>query len=100
MHSLHTLSCATYTSYICIFVCLSTKAVHLELVLDYDSPAFVAAFRCFIARRSHCHLLRSDQGTTLPGVHKESQKMYKASSEYAKKLELALGREGTAWKLS
>ena len=91
---------ATYKSYICIFVCLSTKAVHLELVVGYDSPAFIAAFRRFTARRGHCELLRSDQGTTLTGADKELQKMYKASSEYAKKLELALGREGTAWKFN
>ena len=73
-------------------------AVHLELVDHHDSTAFIAAFRRFTARRGQCELLRSAQGTTLTGADKELQKMYKASSEYAKKLELTLGREGTTWK--
>ena len=38
-------------SYICVFVSLSVKAVHLELVSDLTSEAFVSTFRRFIARR-------------------------------------------------
>ena len=37
-------------SYVCLFVCLTTRAVHLELVLDLTTEAFLAALRCFIAR--------------------------------------------------
>ena len=32
-------------SYICVFVSLSVKAVHLELVSDLTSEAFVSTFR-------------------------------------------------------
>ena len=38
-------------SYICVFVSLSVKAVHLELVSDLTSEAFIAALRRFTARR-------------------------------------------------
>ncbi|XP_055622164.1 uncharacterized protein LOC129765763 [Toxorhynchites rutilus septentrionalis] len=38
-------------SFIAIFVCLVTKAVHLELAGDLTSEAFLAAFKRFIARR-------------------------------------------------
>lgn len=43
-----------YKSFIVVFVCLSTKAVHLDLVSNYTADAFLAAFRCFTARRGLC----------------------------------------------
>lgn len=36
-------------AYICVFVSLSVKAVHLELVSDLTANAFIAALRCFIS---------------------------------------------------
>ncbi|GBM42374.1 hypothetical protein AVEN_130257-1 [Araneus ventricosus] len=38
-------------SYICVVVCMCTKAVHLEVVSDLSSRALLAALRCFISRR-------------------------------------------------
>ena len=38
-------------AYICVFVSLTVKAVHLELVLDLTSEAFIACLRRFMARR-------------------------------------------------
>lgn len=35
--------------YICIFVCLTVKAVHMELVSELSSESFVAAFSRFVA---------------------------------------------------
>lgn len=37
--------------YVIIFICLSTKVVHLEVVSDQSSEAFLAAFKRLIARR-------------------------------------------------
>ena len=37
--------------YICVFVCFSTKASHLEAVSDFTTEAFTASLRRFIARR-------------------------------------------------
>ncbi|XP_058816911.1 uncharacterized protein LOC131680209 [Topomyia yanbarensis] len=36
-------------TYLCLFVCFSTKAVHLELVSDLSTQAFLCALRRFIA---------------------------------------------------
>ena len=44
-------------AYICVFVSLSIKAVHLELVSDLTSDAFVASLRRFIARRGKPSLI-------------------------------------------
>ena len=40
-------------AYMCVFVSLSVKAVHLELVSDLTSEAFIACLRQFIARRGN-----------------------------------------------
>lgn len=37
-------------AYVCIFVCGATKAIHIELVSDMTSSAFIAALRRFVAR--------------------------------------------------
>ncbi|XP_062557361.1 uncharacterized protein LOC134222234 [Armigeres subalbatus] len=37
-------------AYICIFVCLAVKAIHLELVSDLSSAAIIAALQRFVSR--------------------------------------------------
>ena len=58
-------------SYICVFVSLSVKAVHLELVSDLTSEAFVSTFRRFIARRGKPSLMWSDHGSHFVGAQKD-----------------------------
>jgi len=43
-----------YKAYIALFVCHSTSAIHIELVTDYTTEAFIAAYRRFTARRGIC----------------------------------------------
>ena len=62
-------------AYICIFVSLSVKAVHLELVSDLTSDAFIAALRRFIARRGKSSLIWSDNGTNFVGAHTELKQL-------------------------
>ncbi|XP_011163133.1 uncharacterized protein LOC105198179 [Solenopsis invicta] len=37
----------TYKGYLAIFVCLATSAVHIEVVTDYSTEAFIAAYKRF-----------------------------------------------------
>lgn len=57
-----------YKAYIALFICFSTKAVHMEIVIDLSSAAFIAAFRRFIARRGMTQNMYSDCGTNFVGA--------------------------------
>jgi len=58
-----------YKVYIAVFVCMSVKAVHLELV-SVSTNAFLAAFDRFIARRGMPSAVYSDCGTNFVGASK------------------------------
>ena len=63
-------------SYICVFVSLSVKAVHLELVSDLTTEAFIAALRRFTARRGKPSLIWSDHGSNFVGAIRELKVMF------------------------
>ena len=51
-----------------IFTCMTTRAVHLELVTDRSSDTFLMAFRCFANLRGHPNICWSDCGTNFIGA--------------------------------
>ncbi len=57
--------------YVCIFVCLSTKAVHIEISSDLTTEAFLAALTRFVARRGVPKTILSDNGTNFVGAKNE-----------------------------
>lgn len=56
-----------FKSYVCVFVCMSTKATHLELVPDLTTDSFLNALRRFISRRGLCTDIYSDCGRNFVG---------------------------------
>ncbi|XP_075163178.1 uncharacterized protein LOC142235804 [Haematobia irritans] len=54
--------------YACVFVCFSTKAVHLEACSDLSSAAFEAAFVRFVGRRGLPCRIFSDNGRNFVGA--------------------------------
>lgn len=64
--------------WIAIFVCFSTRAIHLELCNDYSTNTFLAAFKCFTARRGLPSDLYSDQATNFKGANAEMKRAFKA----------------------
>ncbi|XP_033311148.1 uncharacterized protein LOC117211419, partial [Bombus bifarius] len=62
-------------TYAAIFVCLATKAVHIELVSDLTTDAFLAALRRFISRRGYCATILTDNGTNFVGANRELQEL-------------------------
>ncbi|XP_070165291.1 uncharacterized protein [Polyergus mexicanus] len=57
--------------YVAVFICLSTKAVHLEYVDDYATNGFLSAFRRFASRRGLPSDMYSDNGTNFQGADRE-----------------------------
>lgn len=60
-----------YKAYVCVFVCMSVKAVHLELCTDLRSETFLGALQRFVSRRGLPSDLFSDNGTTFVGADHE-----------------------------
>ena len=58
-------------AYVCVFVSLAVKAVHLEVVSDLTMEAFVAALRRLIARRGYPSLIWSDHGTNFVSANRK-----------------------------
>ncbi|CAB0041910.1 unnamed protein product [Trichogramma brassicae] len=79
-------------SYIAVFVCFVTKAVHLELVFKCDAPSFIAALKRFISRRGYPAEIWSDCGTNFVGADAELRAMFAQESELVK----GSGRRGQA----
>ncbi|XP_058828570.1 uncharacterized protein LOC131688381 [Topomyia yanbarensis] len=57
--------------FVSIFVCLVTKAVHLELVQDLTTEAFLAALKRFVARRGHPTVIMCDNAKNFVGANRE-----------------------------
>lgn len=58
-----------------IFVCLVTKAVHIEAVADLTTDAFLAALRRFVARRGKPEVIMSDNATNFVGARRQLDEM-------------------------
>lgn len=58
-------------AYMCIFVCLVTKAVHIELAVDLSTEAFLNCLKRFFSRRGMCKNLYCDNGTNFVGAKNE-----------------------------
>ncbi|UYV67038.1 hypothetical protein LAZ67_4003743 [Cordylochernes scorpioides] len=63
-------------SYIALFVCFATKAIHLELVSDLSTGSFIAALRRFTSRRGTPSDIYSDNGTNFKGAAKFLNEQY------------------------
>ncbi|XP_052562369.1 uncharacterized protein LOC128092507 [Culex pipiens pallens] len=63
--------------FVAIFVCLVTKAVHLELAADLTTQAFLAALKRFTARRGKPKLVMCDNAKNFVGARRELSELAK-----------------------
>ncbi|XP_055612527.1 uncharacterized protein LOC129759139 [Uranotaenia lowii] len=57
--------------YVVIFVCLVTKACHIDMVQDLTTDGFIAALRRMIGRRGQPELILCDNATNFVGAKRE-----------------------------
>ncbi len=75
-------------SYIAVFVCMATKAVHLELCETLSTTDFMATLRRFVARRGCPQHLFSDNGSNFVGAAEEIHAIRKMAESEAHKTQL------------
>ena len=73
----HTQKPVLVKAYIALFVCFATKAVHLEIVTDLTTEAFLAALRRFVSRRGLPTEIQSDNGTNFVGAKNDLADLYR-----------------------
>jgi len=57
--------------WVCLFTCMSTRAIHLELATDLSASSFLNAFTIFISIRGRPANVFSDNGTNLTAGERE-----------------------------
>lgn len=60
-----------------LFTCLSSRAIHIEMLEDLTTDAFLNALRSFIAIRGAVRQIRCDRGTNFVGAKNELQRSLK-----------------------
>ena len=56
--------------WMCLYTCCVVRAVHLDLVADLTTPAFLRSFKRFVARRGMPQKMLSDNGKTFKAAAK------------------------------
>ena len=71
------LNLASAKRYGVLFICLTTRAVHLELAYDMSTDRFLLALRRLISRRGFVKILRSGIGSNFISAEKELKEALK-----------------------
>ncbi|XP_078355671.1 uncharacterized protein LOC144640376 [Oculina patagonica] len=61
--------------YLCLFTCLTTRAVHLEMSYSLDTDSFIYAFGRMTSRRGTPTYVISDNGTNFVGAERELREL-------------------------
>lgn len=94
MHLLHRVARGARTTkhYVAVFVCFTTKAIHLECADDYSTFGFLAVFSRFASRCSLPSHVYSDNGTNFQEEDRELRLMTRDPN-----IGQALARDGVSW---
>lgn len=84
-------------AYICLFVCMSTKACHIELVSELTTEAFLAALNRFTARRGRPSNIYSDNGSNFVGANNEISKLFEFVNQNNNIIKNNLANEHISW---
>lgn len=62
--------------YVCVFICFSVKAIHLEMASDLSTPVFLNTLKRFFARRGISREIWSDNALNFIGSSNKIQNSY------------------------
>ena len=79
----------------CLFTCLTTRAVHLEVTPSLETDDFIMVLRQFISRRGPPKEIWSDRGTNFVGANRELKEAIAGWNE--EKIERHLQQKGIKW---
>ena len=86
-----------FKGYIAVFVCLFTRAVHLEVASGYSTEDFLNAYRRFVSRRGICATIASDCGTNFVGANRELRDLFEHAQAQSFEIAHLLANDGTQW---
>ncbi|XP_071579348.1 uncharacterized protein [Temnothorax nylanderi] len=81
-------------------VCLTTSAVHLEVVSDYSTEGFISTYRRFTSRRGVPASLTSDCGTNFIGADRELRKLFTKYTQENQLITAMLTENRTQWSFN
>lgn len=89
-------------AYICVFTCLTTRALHIEVATDLSTASFLAALKRFLSRRGPVKVMHSDRGTNFVGANSYLRDLYKFlnSDEFSCSLKQELTENRIEWKFN
>lgn len=84
-------------AYVAVFVCFVVKAVHLELVSDLTTSAFLDALDRMMARKGQVNRMSSDNGRTLVGADNELRQRLQDWMSNCEELREAIAAKNIEW---
>ncbi|XP_066595474.1 uncharacterized protein [Prorops nasuta] len=83
----------------CVFICMASKAVHIEILSDLTTEAFIGALRRFIGRRAIPGHIYSDNGSNFVGANRKLCDVYVLleSDEHQNKLRTFCNNNRIIW---
>ncbi|EYB96025.1 hypothetical protein Y032_0154g2997 [Ancylostoma ceylanicum] len=83
--------------YVCLYTCLTTRAVHLEVVENLSTAAFLSSFIRFISRRGVPSIMRSDCGTNLKNGEQIIDAMFRQDDDSGASVMTYCSKERIKW---
>ena len=89
---------STVKRYACVFTCLATRAVHIEVAYSLETDSFLNAYHRFCSRRGTPKSVYSDNGTNFTGAERELRECLKKWQQST--IHDTLCQQGVEWKFS
>lgn len=83
-------------SYVCLFTCAVSRAVHLELVSSLSTHEFILALSRMISRRGIPHIIYSDNGKTFKKADRDMKEIWKTIKD--PEVQNFFGKKGIEWR--